>query len=588
MKLPVRNALLVNRTAGEVRVALVNDGSPAAFYVERDRDRGIVGNIYKGRVVRVVPGMQSAFVDVGLERAAFLYVGDIHLADQAEAAATTSAASDADLEVSPEVARDLGLIQSNPGGGRGEEPTIIEARSLVGGGPGNEVELDWPENAAESITPPPSGDPRDPETTLRPIPPGARSRKDKPRIEQVLRAGQELVVQVSKEPLGTKGARLTTQLALPGRFLVYLPTSNHVGVSRRITDPDERERLRDLVESLRRPEEGFIVRTVCEGRSEEILAADIDFLREVWAGLRSDIARSGTPAPLHTELDLVLRTSRDLLSAGLDRLIVDDAGDHRRVADFIARFMPRMEGKLELYSDAVPLFEATGMERRLTQALGRKVRLPSGGYIIIDHTEALTAIDVNSGRFTGGRDLEETSLKVNLEAVEVIAEQLRLRDIGGLIVIDFIDMEEPAAKAKVEAALEVVVAADPARCSFLNVSEFGLVEMTRRRVREHLASNLQDDCAKCGGLGQVKSTETVAYEILREVARNAGGAAGSVRELVVRCETDVAEHLGRHERKALERLEKALGAPLKITPEEHFGRERFAVSFQVRPGSPNR
>jgi len=583
VKIPVEAALLVNRTAGEVRVALVGGGRPSAFYVERDRDRGIVGNIYKGRVVRVVPGMQSAFVDVGLDRAAFLYVGDIQIADQAEEQASMGA----QLDVSPEVARDLGLLAAPPPAVRGEEPTIIEGRSLAGGL--TELDLDFPEAPVGGATLHPSGDPRDPETTLRPLPPsGSYGRKDKPRIEQVLRAGQELVVQVSKEPIGTKGARLTTQLAIPGRFLVYLPTSGHVGVSRRITDGVERERLRETVEGLRRPGEGFIVRTVCEGRSEETLAADIEYLRELWVGLRTARAHQPTPSVLHAELDLVLRATRDLLNDGLDRLIVDDRDDHRRLSDFISRFMPGMLDKLELYEKPEPLFEATGMERRLATALGRKVRLPSGGYIVIDHTEALTAIDVNSGRFTGGKDLEETARLVNLEAVAVVAEQLRLRDIGGLIIIDFIDMEDPAGRAAVEAAMEAVIAADPARAASLSISEFGLVEMTRRRVRENLASNLLADCETCAGRGHIKSIETVSYEILREVARNVGGSAGVVRQLVVRCEPGVSEHLVRHERPALERLGRELGAPLTITPEEHFARERFAVSFQVKPGGATR
>jgi ribonuclease G len=587
--MPVRSALLVNRTAGEVRVALVQDGRPTAFYVERDRERGVVGNIYKGRVVRVVPGMQSAFVDVGLDRAAFLYVGDIQLEDPAEA----GAASDSAMDVSPDVAADLGLRaagpSSNPGYPRGEEPTIVDARSLVGGGSGDGEEQDWPKNAAELLTPLPSGDPRDPETTLRPVPPPSRrSRRDKPRIEEVLHSGQELLVQVSKEPIGTKGARLTTQLAIPGRFLVYLPTSRHVGVSRRITDPEERERLRETVESLRRPEEGFIVRTVCEGRTAETLAADVDYLRELWSGVQGSLPRAKTPSVMHSELDLVLRAVRDLLNVSLDRLIVDDRDDHQRLVQFIDRFMPGMAGRLEFYDKPLSLFEATGMERSLSQALSRKVRLPSGGYIVIDHTEALTSVDVNSGRFVGGRNLEETSLLVNLEAVQVVSEQLRLRDIGGLIVIDFIDMEDLTARAKVEEAMAVAAAADPARASFLPISEFGLVEMTRRRVRENLAANLLHDCSTCGGRGHIKSVETVAYEILRELARNVGGTAGTVRELVVRCERGVSEQLTRHEQPALDRLQQRLGAPLKVTPEDHFGRERFAVSFQALPESANR
>jgi ribonuclease G len=571
MKLTLDNALLINRTAGEVRVAVVESGQPTAFYVERDRDRGVVGNVYKGRVVRVVPGMQSAFVDVGLEKAAFLYVGDVTVP---EPPARTAA------EVSPEVARDLGLS------GRLEDPTVIEESALTmneGEVAPDVEEVDWPEFEK---APPPSGDPRDPETTLRPVPPSnqRRSRPDKPRIEQLLRGGQEIVVQVSKEALGTKGARLTTQLAIPGRFLVYLPGSNHVGVSRRITDVEERERLRTLVEGLRRPGEGFIVRTVCEGRTDRMLTADVAFLRELWAEIDSRRVLAAPPTLLHSELDLALRASRDLLSDKVAELLVDDPDDHSRIAKFIRRFMPRLADRLVLYEDPVPLFEATGVERQLARALGRRVRLPSGGYIVIDHTEALTAIDVNSGRFTGGRDLEETSMKVNIEASRVIVDQLRLRDIGGLIVIDFIDMEDPENRLKVETTLAEALVDDPARSSVLPISDFGLVEMTRRRVRDDLARNLQTNCDLCVGVGRVKSTETVAYEILREITRNANSAGGTVRELLVRCEPGVARQLQQEERAALDEMGRELGAPVRITPEAHFHRERFAVSFQVRGG----
>ena len=411
-----------------------------------------------------------------------------------------------------------------------------------------------------------------------------RSRPDRPRIEQILRTGQEIVVQVSKEALGGKGARLTTELAIPGRFLVYLPGSSHVGVSRRITDPDERERLRRLVEAIRLPGEGFIVRTVCEGRDDRVLAADVSFLRDLWSEIDALRVMASAPSLLHVELDLVLRTTRDLLSSKLDRLVVDDAGDHDRVAGFIRRFMPLLADRLQLYEDPVPLFEATGVERQVARALGRKVRLPSGGYIVIDHTEALTAIDVNSGRFTGGRDLEDTSVKVNTEAVHVLVEQLRLRDIGGLIIIDFIDMEDPENRLRVETALAGALESDPARSSVLPISDFGLVEMTRRRVRDDLARNLQTNCELCRGVGRVKSTETVAYEILREVARNATRTGGSVRELLVRCEPLVARQIQQNERGPLEELERRLGAPVKLVAEAHFHRERFAVSFQVRGG----
>ena len=572
MKPPKGSSLLVNRTAGEVRVALLEDGAPTAFYVERERERGVVGNVYKGRVVRVVPGMQSAFVDVGLDRAAFLYVGDVSLPERATDP----------LEVSPEVARDLGLVPA-----RTEDPTVIEDVSLTRaeGEPAPELdEVEWP--AFEKAPAPAPGDPRDPETTLRPVTPASRrrSRPDRPRIEHLLRTGQEIVVQVSKEAIGGKGARLTTQLAIPGRFLVYLPGSSHVGVSRRITDPEERERLRRLVEALRLSGEGFIVRTVCEGRDERVLAADVSFLRDLWSEIDALRVMASAPSLLHAELDLVLRATRDLLSSRLDRLVVDDLDDHDRVSGFIRRFMPTLAGRLELYEDPVPLFEATGVERQVARALGRKVRLPSGGYIVIDHTEALTAIDVNSGRFTGGRDLEDTSLRVNTEAVQVVVDQLRLRDIGGLIVIDFIDMEDPENRLKVETTLAHALESDPARSSVLPISDFGLVEMTRRRVRDDLARNLQTDCELCRGAGRVKSLETVAYEILREVARNASAAGGSVRELLVRCEPGVARQIKGAERGALEALERRLGAPVKLVAEAQFHRERFAVSFQVRGG----
>ena len=570
MKPQAGSALLVNRTAGEVRVALLDEGAPTAFYVERERDRGVVGNVYKGRVVRVVPGMQSAFVDVGLDRAAFLYVGDVHLPEPALAP----------LDVSPEVARDLGLT---PGGA--EDPTVIEDVTLTRaeGEPAPDLEeVEWPD--FEKAPEPAPGDPRDPETTLRPVPSAIRrrSRPDRPRIEQLLRAGQEVVVQVSKEALGTKGARVTTQLAIPGRFLVYLPGSSHVGVSRRITDPEERERLRRLVEGLRRSGEGFIVRTVCEGRSDRVLTADVGFLRDLWSEIDALRVMASVPSLLHAELDLVLRATRDLLSSGIDRLVVDDPGDHDRVAGFIRRFMPMLADRLVLYDDPVPLFESTNVERHVARALGRKVRLPSGGYIVIDHTEALTSIDVNSGRFTTGRDLEDTSVKVNLEAVQVVVEQLRLRDIGGLIVIDFIDMEDPENRLEVETALGLALEADAARSSVLPISDFGLVEMTRRRVRDDLARNLQTKCELCRGAGRVKSTETVAYEILREVAKNATSAGGAVRELLVRCEPSVARQLKQEERGALDALERRLGAPVKVVAEAQFHRERFAVSFQVR------
>lgn len=568
------SALVVNRTGAELRVAQIRGGEPVSLAVERGGGRGVVGNIYKARVLRVVPGMQSAFVDVGLDRAAFLFGGDV-LSPRSEEPPAEAAPPDPppDAEVGE------------------SEDTVVEARIELGEG-------DWdteqmiaagftPAQLAEGgqAEPGSEGDPRDPESTLRPG--TARPRwvsrgGERPRIETLLQPGQELLVQVSKEAMGSKGVRLTTQIALPGRFLVYMPFSDHVGVSRRITEEEERERLRELAESLRSGQEGFIVRTVCEGLDSEELAADAESLRSLWKDIEASLPGRGSPSLIHREADLVVRTVRDLFAANVDRLILDDPGDHARAVDFARRFLPALEERVELYEEAVPIFEVTGVERRIARALGSRVRLPSGGYLVIETTEALTSIDVNSGRYTGGRDLEETTLRVNLEAAKAVVEQLRLRDIGGLIVVDFIDMLEEKNRRKVDEAIASSAAADPARCSILPISEFGLVEMTRRRVREDLARNLLSDCEHCGGSGRLKSAQTVGYEILREIRRNAVGGEGSVRELVVRCESGVARWLVEEEAETLESLSKTLGSPVRVVAETSFPRERFAVSFQVR------
>ncbi len=564
----VDSALLLNRTAGELRVALVEGGTPAAFYVERARERGTVGNIYKGRVVRIVPGMQAAFVEVGLDRAGFLYVGDV-----AESRAAPGPPPEA-VPVDPENTLNPLAGQEASPTSTWSEPSAMEW--VAAGGPDAESTVGMLGEAEEAC---------DPEAEATRIPGLERALRRQARIQDVLRPGQELLVQVRKEALGSKGPRLTSSLSVPGRFLVYVPGGARVGVSRRITSEDERERLRQLVEGHQRQGEGFIVRTACEGVGEDILVADMQYLRETWAAIEARSVGQSAPSLLHEELDLALRSARDLLSEQLSRVVVDDAADFERVTDFIERFMPRVNGKVERYDEPTPLFEAAGVERILGRALGRKIQLPSGGYVVLEHTEALTSIDVNSGRYVGGRSLEETTLKVNLEAVEAVLYQLRLRDIGGLIVIDFIDMEDLEGRAQVEQAIEAGLAKDPARSSFLPISEFGLVEMTRRRVREDLATNLQTSCRLCDGSGRLKSRETVAYEVLREVARNVNRDSGTVQELTVRCEPGVAGHLEAREQPALDKLATVLGSPVQLVAEESFQRDRFTVSFQVREGS---
>jgi len=597
------SALVVNRTGGEVRVALLAGGEAVSFAVERGGSAGVVGNIYKGRVLRVVPGMQSAFVDVGLDRAAFLYGGDVLVPNRASAESTRPTPSEeavpeqevqADAEsTDPQLSRrgrqETSASLSEVGEG---DDTVVEARIVLGDGEGLDTEWDSAQlviggfSAAETVpeTKASGADPRDPESTLRPGTPRPHyaTRSPRPRIEKLLKPGQEILVQASKDAMGTKGARLTTQIALPGRFLVYLPRSDHSGVSRRITDEEERERLRSLAERFRRPGEGFIVRTVCEGVSGEELEADAQSLRDLWADIERGEASVRPPELIHSEADLVLRTVRDLFAADVDKLILDDAEDYERALAFVQRFLPSMADRVELYEEPVPIFEVTGVERRVGRALGSKVRLPSGGYLVIETTEALTSVDVNSGRYTGGKDLEDTTLTVNLEAAAAVVEQLRLRDIGGIIVIDFIDMLEEENRAKVNAAFEEAMASDPARANALPISEFGLVQMTRRRVRESLARNLLSDCDHCGGTGRVKSVETVGYEILREINRNSGAGDGSVRELVVRCSGEVAHWLLEIEGETLEKFSDQLGRPVRVVAESGFPRERFAVSFQVR------
>jgi ribonuclease G len=535
----MKEALLLSRTAGEVRVALVEDGRATAFYVDRERDRGVVGNVYLGRVVRVLPGMQAAFLDVGSDRSVFLYVGDI-----VEGREPVPASQEED----PDAEETIGAVPMQRPTFLPEPPDPSSQGALAGGA-----------TVADARIP--------------------RSRSQQ-RIEQLLRPGQELVVQISKAAMGTKGARVTTQLSLPGRFLVHLAHADHVGVSRRITDEAERDRLRSLVEELRAPGEGFIVRTACVGRTREELTADVEYLREVHRVVNERLAGAKAPALIHEELDLCQRSVRDLMSDRVERIVVDHPSDHRRVASLLDRFLPRYRSRLEYYDGADSLFVSTGVEKRLRAALERRVALPSGGHIVIDGTEALTAIDVNSGRYVGSEDLEATSLRVNLEATHVLVEELKVRDIGGIIVIDFIDMEVLENRERVYGELLAAVATDRARTQVLPISEFGLVEMTRRRVREDLRRYLLSPCEHCSGTGRLKSVETVAYEVLRGLGAAGGSYAGG--ELRLRCSKEVAARLREKEAPALATLERGLGATIVIQVENGWPRTRFSLSAAGR------
>ncbi len=495
--------LVISTTSHETRVALLEGGHIAELYIERERERGIVGNIYKGKVIRVLPGMQAAFVDIGLEKAAFLYVADV-------------------LDEMEQVERHI----------EGEEQLLDQAEG----------------------------------TELPPLPP----------IEDLLTEGQELLVQISKEPIGTKGARITSHISLPGRHLVYMPTVDHVGISRRIETEEERERLRQVVESMRAPGTGFIVRTVSEGKSEDDLRNDMEFLVGLWNNLSRGLNDVKAPSLIHSDLDVTSKVLRDILTEDVKKIVVDSLEEYNKIVRFLRTFMPRLNFCIELYEGEEPVFDAYGLEVEISRALGRKVWLKSGGSIIIEQTEALTAIDVNTGRYVGKHNLEDTILKTNLEALKEIAFQLRLRNIGGLIIIDFIDMEKEAHREKVHATLEEALKGDKNKTNILKISELGLVEMTRKRVRESIGRTLCEPCPYCEGKGYVKGKLTIIYEILRELHREmADLPAGHVTLLA---HPEIAGLLIDEERGGLDELEQRCGRSVSINPRPGFHIEQFEIA----------
>ncbi|MBI3768988.1 MAG: Rne/Rng family ribonuclease [Deltaproteobacteria bacterium] len=520
------NLILINSIPEEARVALVENGALAEIHIERTRDRGIAGNIYKGKVVRVLPGMQAAFVDIGLPKAGFLHVSDFY-----------------------------------PGV---DELPMIDADAVEGGADGvatSEPEpvplLDAPAVPEFSVTAH--------ETEPIPAP-----------LEERLRRGDEILIQVAKEPLGSKGARITSHISLPGRYLVYLPTTNHLGVSRRIEDETERQRLRDIVLALKPPGAGFIVRTVCVGLSKRELQADMRFLIKLWNRILKRSEDASAPCQLHYDMDLILRSIRDLFTSDVAKVIVDRAVDQQRILDFVDSFAPRLKTRIELHEDAEPLFDQYGIEPAISRALERRVWLKSGGYIVIDQTEALTTIDVNTGRYVGTRNQEETVLKTNLEAAREIVDQLRIRNLGGIIIIDFIDMMDPASRQRVMDAFDAALRQDKMRSNILKISELGLVEMTRKRTRESLSHQLTEPCPSCEGKGRIKSVATIAYEIMRRI-RYVAAAAPAAGRIVVRAHAAVAAFLCEDESLAMDALEHELGRRITVEPIEAPDHARFEV-----------
>jgi ribonuclease G len=507
--------LIINSTAVETRVALVENGTISDLVVEREKDKGLVGSIYKGRILRVLPGMQACFVDIGMERAAFLYVGDIK-----------------DDSVLPEdILVDDGSDEMSDSVGDGENDEVEEGRS-------------------------------------RPAPPKAQ-------IQDLVKEGQEILVQVAKDSIGTKGARITMHVSLPGRNVVYMPTVSHIGISRRIEKEEERKRLRDIVKSMRPAEGGFIVRTACEGVSQKNIKNDMEFLTKLWKEVQRNYEKKSGAGLVHADLDVELRAVRDLFTDDVSKLIVDNAKSHKKILKFVNQFMPKLKNNVELYTGTDPIFDHYGVELEISRALGRKVWLKSGGYIIVDEAEALVAIDVNTGRYVGRRNLEDTIIKTNLEAVKEIAYQLRIRNCGGIIILDFIDMEKESNRDKVISALKEELQKDRAKTNVLNMSSLGLVEMTRKRTRESLIKTLCDPCTYCDGKGFIKSKTSICYELFRELHRENDDKESKV--IQVHVHRDVADWLYSEEREMLEQTEENLGRRIIIKIEEGFHLEQFEV-----------
>ncbi|MGH9749111.1 MAG: Rne/Rng family ribonuclease [Candidatus Polarisedimenticolia bacterium] len=470
----MQRTILVDGRTPEIRIAVLEDERLVELMVERPEGRGLAGNIYKGRVNTILPGMQSAFVDVGLERDAFLYVEDVAPPRTAAAAAPDPAA-----------------------GGAGTVPV--------------------------------------------PAPPG-----DRPRIEDLLRVGQEILVQLARDPLPHKGARITTHISLPGRYLVYLPAMSHVGVSHRVSDPGERERLRSGVAELARTlglEGGLIVRTAAEGKDVEEFRADAAALAGGWEAIRRGAAGRVAPALLHEEPGAIVRVLRDLFREDVQQVVIDSETIHAEAAAYVGRTQPGLLSRLGRWEGDAPVFAARGLEGQIDKALRPRVWLKSGGSIVIQPTEALVAIDVNTGKYVGTSQPEETILRTNLEAAVEIVRQIRLRDLGGILVIDFIDMQEEGSRTRVVEVLEQELRKDRARSRVLGISEFGLVQITRQRGRPGAERVLTDACPRCHGYGRILSPETVAFRALRALGSLPAGADGGT--VVLRVPADVAALLGR-------------------------------------------
>jgi ribonuclease G len=542
--------MIISSSDLETRVAILEDDQVVEVFIERERQRGVVGNIYKGRVSKVLPGMQSSFVDIGLERDAFLYVSEV--VDTVEEFERLESGDDEDA--GPELS---------------EAPVPVGAVAGEAGAEDNSVAVE-----------PLAGQPSAPAKESRPDRRGRDRDRPQPKIEDLLKEGQEVLVQVVKEPLGTKGARLTSHVTMPGRFLVFMPTVDHVGVSRKIESREERGRLRGIVREFREQHGftgGVIIRTAAAGRSKEDIVSDLAYFHQVWTEIRQKMDTRRPPALLFQEQSLVTKLLRDLLTDDYTAIRIDNELEHRRVLALVERIMPALVPRVKLYTKDYPILEEYGVQAEIDKALRSKVWLKSGGYLVINQTEALVAIDVNTGRYVGKRTgrLEDTILKTNLEAVKEIVRQLRLRDLGGIIVLDLIDMEEKKNRQKVFQEVEKELRKDRSPSKAVQVSDFGLVIVTRKRVKQSLERQLTEPCPYCSGSGSIKSASTICYEILTEMRKIGPELDG--RGVILRVNPDIARALKEEENIVLRELEQTLGRPVTIKPDLHLHHEQFDV-----------
>jgi ribonuclease G len=499
--------IVINVADHETRVALLEDGNIAELFIEQGDASDIAGNIYKGKVQRVLPGMQAAFVDIGLKQAAFIYVSDV-------------------------IGGNYSPIEDFLNNDSSTEDDIPYLPSI---------------------------------------------RRDSP-IEELITEGQEMMVQAAKAPMGSKGARLTTHISLPGRFLVLMPASDHIGISRRIEDDTERNRLKATVESIRENNFGYIVRTAAEGVQEEKLKYEMGFLNNLWESIQQKYQTAPAPYLLHKEVAVSLRAVRDLLLHEAEKLIIDSRSGYESILKFLDEFMPSLKDSVEFYEGLEPIFDSFNLEADISRALKKKVWLKSGGYIVIELTEALVAIDVNTGRYVGKYNLEETILKTNLEAVKEIAYQIRLRDIGGIIIIDFIDMEKKSNQEKVFNVLKEALKKDRSKTHILPISELGLIQMTRKRIRKPLTRILCEPCFYCDGEGYLISKQTICYNIYREILRESRDMIGV--KVSLRVNPEIAELLYGEESHIIVAVERVIGRQIVIYPDAKLHMEEFNI-FEI-------